>query len=117
MVWGWNIGSSCYATPYGTYHCSKKGLKKLQDQVFTHKASLEAALKANQAISEADEEWLDHDGNLVDEEQLVHELDTALDYEAACKNLSPQDKAIVKRLIKITGPVQATKKCKRSVIF
>ena len=95
----------------------KKGLKKLQDQVFIRKASLEAALKANQAISEADEEWLDHDGNLVDEERLVHELDTALDYEAACKNLSPQDKAIVKRLIEITGPVQATKKCKHSVIF
>ena len=53
----------------------------------------------------------------MDEERLVHELDTALDYEAACKNLSPQDKAILKRLIEITGPVQATKKCKHSVIF
>ncbi|KIO05653.1 hypothetical protein M404DRAFT_15316 [Pisolithus tinctorius Marx 270] len=70
----------------------KNGLKKLQDQIFTHKASLEAALKANQAISEADEEWLDHDGNLVDEEQL--------------------DEAIVKRLMAIAGPVQVMKKCK-----
>ena len=53
----------------------------------------------------------------MDEEWLVHELDTVLDYEAACKNLTPQNEAIVKRLIEIVGPVQATKKHKYSMIF
>jgi len=95
----------------------KKGLKKLQNQTSARKASLEATLKANQAISQADEEWLDYDGNLVDEERLVHELDNASDYEGARKNLTLQDEAIVQRLIGIAGPAQATKKRKCSVIF
>ncbi|KIK80403.1 hypothetical protein PAXRUDRAFT_158811, partial [Paxillus rubicundulus Ve08.2h10] len=47
------------------------------------KAALKAALKANQPISEVDEEWLDNAGNLVDEERVVDELDKALDYERA----------------------------------
>ena len=95
----------------------KKGLKKLQDQSFTRKTSLEAALRANQVISQADEEWLDHEGNLVNEERLVCELDNALDYESACENLTQQDKALVQRLIGIAHPGQTSKKHKRSVIF
>ena len=95
----------------------KKGLKRLQDQSFTRKASLEAALRANQVISQADEEWLDHEGNLVNEERLVCELDNALDYESACENLTQQDKALVQRLIGIAHPGQTSKKRKRSVIF
>ncbi|KAG6379177.1 hypothetical protein JVT61DRAFT_11619 [Boletus reticuloceps] len=44
----------------------KAGLKKLQDQTRDRKVALQARLKASQPISEADEEWLDNAGNLVD---------------------------------------------------
>ena len=47
----------------------KQGLKKLQDQTHGRKAMLEATLRAKQVISEADEEWLDNAGNLVDEDE------------------------------------------------
>ena len=41
----------------------------------------------------------------MDEEQLVNKLNTALDYESACKNLTAQDEAIVQRLIGIASSV------------
>jgi hypothetical protein len=69
----------------------KKGLKKLQDQTRDRKVTLEAALKANEPISEIDEEWLDNAGNLVDEERLVDELDKVSNYESALKKLSPRN--------------------------
>ena len=66
----------------------KKGLKKLQDQTWDRKVTLEATLKGHESISEIDEEWLDNAGNLVNEECLVDELDKALDYESALKKLA-----------------------------
>ncbi|KIK90453.1 hypothetical protein PAXRUDRAFT_151941 [Paxillus rubicundulus Ve08.2h10] len=72
----------------------KKGLQKLRDQTHDRKVRLEAELKANRPISEVDEEWLDHTGNLVDEERVVEELDKASDYEAVFEKLNQQEKSI-----------------------
>jgi len=47
----------------------KKGLLKLHNQVQQRKSELEAKLKAGQPVSDADMDWLDGDGNLIDEEQ------------------------------------------------
>lgn len=55
-------------------------------------------LKAGRSISEADTEWLDGEGNLVDEEHVVGALEDASDYEQYIKQLSLEDKAIVQRL-------------------
>ena len=55
-------------------------------------------LKAGQSILEADEEWLDGDGTLVDEERVVGAFENASDYEQYIEQLSPEDKAIVQRL-------------------
>ena len=81
----------------------KQGLKKLQDQTYSRKAVLEAALKARQPISEVDEEWLDNAGNLVDEEQVVDKLDKALDFDSALKQLNERDKVIVQKLQELAG--------------
>jgi len=77
----------------------KKGLQKLQNQTQEWRASLEAALKANQPILEVDEEWLDTVGNLVDEVRLVDKLDMVKEYERAVEQLDSQEQTIVQRLI------------------
>ncbi|KAI6115883.1 hypothetical protein F5141DRAFT_1212471 [Pisolithus sp. B1] len=59
------------------FNILKKGLTKLWDQIQDRKAKLTTKLKAGQPISEVDQEWLDGDGNLVDEEQVVEGLDNA----------------------------------------
>ncbi|KAG6375671.1 hypothetical protein JVT61DRAFT_3244 [Boletus reticuloceps] len=97
----------------------KKGLKKLQDETRARKAVLVLALNSNQAISQVDEDWLDHAGNLVDEERVVDELDKALDYESTFEGLDPQDKLIAEKLAKLAagneGSVDPPKKRKRMV--
>ncbi|KAG9308547.1 hypothetical protein JVU11DRAFT_11754 [Chiua virens] len=79
----------------------KKDLKKLQDETSAWKVTLQAALKANQPISQADEEWLDGDGNLVNEERVVSQIENALDYDCAVESLNLQDKSIVQKLVKL----------------
>jgi len=55
----------------------KRGLLKLRNQVQQWKSELEAKLKAGQPVSDADVDWLDGDGNLIDEEWVVEILDNA----------------------------------------
>ena len=79
----------------------KQGLKKLQDQTHGHKAMLETTLRAKQVISEANEEWLDNAGNLIDKEWVVNELDKAMDFADALERLDSQNKAIIQKLTKL----------------
>jgi hypothetical protein len=98
----------------------KQGLKKLWDQTHAWKSVLEATLKANQQISEADEEWLDNAGNLVDEEQVVDLLDKALDLESALQGLDAPDKSIVQQLMELGNDGKSaplTKKCKHRIFL
>jgi len=81
----------------------KRGLLKLHNQVQQRKSELEAKLKAGQPVSDADMDWLDGDGNLIDEEQVVEILDNASDYERGFDRLNPQKKVIVQRLRKLAG--------------
>ena len=76
----------------------EKGLSKLQNQICDQKAHLQACLQAGQSISDRDEEWLDHNGNLVDEEQLVDDLDNTSDYDQRLKGLSSSEKSIIDKL-------------------
>jgi len=81
----------------------KKGLTKLRDQIQERKGRLEGELRAGRPISEDDQDWLDGDGNLVNEEQVVETLDSASDYEQGYDKLSPQNKEIVQKLQKLAG--------------
>jgi len=81
----------------------KKGLTKLRDQIQERKVKLVAALKAGQPISELDQEWLDGEGNLIDEERVVEDLDKASDYERGIERLGLQDKTVVQKLQKLGG--------------
>ena len=73
----------------------KKGLAKLRHQVQSWKTRLESELKACLPISDADQEWLDNDGNLIDEERVVDALDHASDYERGLERLNSYDELVV----------------------
>jgi hypothetical protein len=81
----------------------KKGLAKLHNQIREQKARLDVELKASRPISEVDQDWLDGDGNLVDEEKVVEILDSASDYERGLDRLDSQAKPIVQKLQKLAG--------------
>ena len=59
----------------------KKGLKALRKQDDTQKLKIQADLDAQKRITESDEEWLDGEGNLVDEERVIDQLENASDYD------------------------------------
>ena len=66
-----------------------KGLKTLTDHVKTKKEELQAHLAESQPISAEDEQWLDHDANLVDEQQVLENADeTRLFYRQVLSFLS-----------------------------
>ena len=60
-------------------------------------------MKANQPISEVDEEWLDSTGNLVDEGCVVNKLVKASDYESALKKSDLWDQSIVQMLTELAA--------------
>jgi hypothetical protein len=76
----------------------QKGLRILQNQVQSRKLRIEAHLKGNKVLTESDEEWLDGEGNLVDEERVVQDLEGASDYERELGRLDIKDQGIVKKL-------------------
>ena len=81
----------------------KKGLTKLHNQIHSRKSKLTTELKAGWTISEADQEWLDGDGNPVDEDWVVQTLDNASDYDRELQRLDSQDKAVVQKLQSLVG--------------
>lgn len=93
-----------------------KGLTMLRHQVQERKAKLTTELKAGWSISDADEVWLDGEGNLVDEERVVEVLKNAHDYEQCIMQLSPLDEMIIQRLQDLAqghGAILPPKKRKR----
>jgi len=95
----------------------KKGLTQLRNLTQDRRTTLEAVLKANQPLSEADEDWLDNAGNLVDEEWVVEALDCTSDYERELAKLSEKDKSVVQKLKDLASngekTLESLKKLKR----
>jgi len=51
----------------------------------------------------ADEQWLDHDSNLIDEQHVLDILESASDYDRGVEWLDGNGKAIVKKLREWAG--------------
>ena len=81
----------------------KKGLSKITHGVKVCKDELKAKLAWKESISSADEHWLDHEGNTVDEQQIIETLDAASDYERGVEALDEAGRAIVKKLREWAG--------------
>ncbi|KAF8136569.1 hypothetical protein EV363DRAFT_742552 [Boletus edulis] len=90
-------------TPMKPIDALKKGLIKLCDQIRERKEHLTAELRIGAPISDADQEWLDGEGNLIDEERVVEALDGASNYELSFERLSEEDKTIAQKLQKLAG--------------
>jgi len=71
------------------------------------------------SISSADERWLDHEANTVEEEHVIHDLEKASDYERGLERLDRDGKAIVKKLRGWAGDLMkvAGKKRKRTRFY
>ncbi|EEB92288.1 hypothetical protein MPER_09228 [Moniliophthora perniciosa FA553] len=82
---------------------AKKGYEKLQKQVEARKKSLQERLAKNEQLSEADSNWLDNEGNTVDEMVLLDKLEKESDYEQAVERLEPQQKCVLDQLIELGG--------------
>ena len=54
-------------------------------------------------ISPADEEWLDHEANMVDKQHILDKLEASSDYERGLKWLGGAGKATVMRLRELAG--------------
>ena len=60
--------------------------------------ALRAALAARQHISDEDEQWLDHEANLVDEKAALDILAGAPNFAAGFEQLTGQQKQAIERL-------------------
>jgi hypothetical protein len=81
----------------------KKGLAKFSKQIKACKDELQAKLLRRENILPADEEWLDHEANMVDEQHILDELKAASDYERELERLGEARKATVTRLRELAG--------------
>ena len=91
----------------------KKGLDKFSKAIKNRKDALNLKLSKMESISEADEQWLDHEANTVDEERVLHDLETASDYKRGLERLDNDGKAIVKKLREWAGDLMKVAGTKR----
>jgi hypothetical protein len=94
----------------------KKGLKVLENRVKAKKETLQAQLAKRKPISQEDEQWLDHNANLVDEQRILEALENASDYERGLERLDEEQKGVVRRLQEAAGNLSTVvgKKRKRT---
>ena len=81
----------------------RKGLDMLKQQVQMRKTDPEAKLRQKEKLTEVDEEWLDNDGNVIDEQRVLETLEAASDYERGFEGLDKADKGVVRRLHELAG--------------
>ncbi|KAG6873487.1 hypothetical protein C0992_008725 [Termitomyces sp. T32_za158] len=91
----------------------KAGFSRLKSEVEPCKKDLLARLSRKEKILDADETWLDHDGNLVDEEGVVELLENALNYEHGLARLNSQQKGIAEKLRELGGGSKTAVNLKR----
>lgn len=81
----------------------KKGLAKFSEKIKARKDRLNSALSRRETISLADEQWLDHEANTIDEQRVIEDLEAASDYERGLGRLDEKGKVIVKKLREWAG--------------
>ena len=81
----------------------QKGLQILKNRVKAKKEALQTQLAEKKSISSQDEQWLDHNANLVDEQQVLKVMENASDYEQGFVGLDDEQKGIVRKLLEAAG--------------
>lgn len=91
----------------------KKGLAKLEQNIKDKKDKLTTKLSRGERILASEEEWLDNEGNTIDEQCTLDILKSASSYEDAIEKLDEGGKAIVKKLRELAGDLVAVPGNKR----
>jgi hypothetical protein len=81
----------------------KKGFTEFSGTIKNRKNKLTEKLSRGEAISPSDEQWLDNEGNTIDEERVLEALESAPDYEKAVSKLDINGKGIVRKLREWAG--------------
>ena len=81
----------------------RKGLMVLENRIKTKKDVLKARLAQRRSISSEEEQWLDHDANLVDEYRVLEVLEKVSDYEQAFARLGDEQKGLVAKMYEAAG--------------
>jgi hypothetical protein len=76
----------------------KKGFSQLSETINDKRRTLVAKLSCKEAISSSDADWLDQEGNTVDEQCVMDTLELVSDYKRAVEQLDENGKAIVQKL-------------------
>jgi hypothetical protein len=92
----------------------KNALSKLKKSTEKRRKALLDLLSKKEKLSDTDEDWLDTGGNLVDEQRVIEELDTASDFERGVQRLSDNGRAALGRLRQAAGLERVSKKRKRA---
>lgn len=81
----------------------KKGFSEFFREIKDRKDRLNAKLSRGEAISPSDEQWLDNEGNTIDEERILEALELAPDYNKAIAELDRNGQEIVRKLREWAG--------------
>ena len=72
--------------------------KMLKKSFEKHRKHLLECLAQKEKLSKTDVEWLDNEGNLINEEHVLETLDAASDFEQGVKQLLDDERAAFERL-------------------
>ncbi|KAG6842194.1 hypothetical protein C0991_000164 [Blastosporella zonata] len=84
----------------------KAGLANLLKQTKARQELILKALNDKKPVSDADEHWLDHEGNHVDEEKVLETLENASNYKRRLERLDSGEKQLVKRLSNLATGIE-----------
>jgi hypothetical protein len=76
----------------------KRGYSEFLRKIKDRKDKLNVKLSRGEAISTSDEQWLDNEGNTINEERILETLELAPDYNRAVAELDSNGQEIVRKL-------------------
>ena len=81
----------------------KKGFSELFRNIKDRKGKLNVRLSQGEAISPSDKQWLDNEGNTIDDERILEALELAPDYNKAVAKLDSNEQEIMRKLREWAG--------------
>ena len=89
--------------PQNLLNVLKKAFSKLKKSFEKHQNNLLDCLAKKEKLSDDDENWLDNNGNLINEEHVIDTLDAASNFERGLGRLSDEEKIALRQLRQAAG--------------
>ena len=101
--------------PQNPLNALKKASSKLKKSFEKWRKDLLDRLAKKEQLSDDDENWLDNDGNLVNEQRVIDTLDTASDFKWGSERLSDEEETALQQL-RLAAGLDLSKKRKHKCI-